>query len=166
MSAGDLQVLIFRKISKYCNTQFIFCQGLQYLIIGCGHPVEDHAPDQMCLIVSQKTGDQRNYRSSHAFCIHYQYDGGLRHLCQMIGGAFLTDAAQPVIQSHDAFHDHKLAFPAILQKQLTGAVFSGKKGVQIPRGHPQHLPVEHRINIIRTTFAGRNILSVFFKNLQ
>ena len=84
----------------------------------------------------------------------------------MIGGAFLTDAAQPVIQSHDAFHDHKFAFPALLQKQLTGALFSGKKGIQIPGRNPKHLSVEHGIDIIRTAFAGRDILSVFFKNLQ
>ena len=120
----------------------------------------------MFFIISQKSGDQRNHRFSHAFCIHHQYDGGLRHLCQMIGGAFLSYSAQPVIESHNTFHDHKLVFPAISQKQASRAVLSGEKSVQISGRNPQHLSVEHGIDIIRAAFTGRDILSVFLKNLQ
>ena len=90
----------------------------------------------------------------------YRKSQGSRNI---ISTCLIRIQTDPVIVPHHTFCHHKLRAFRVMHKPLFQALPVTKIQIQVLGINSQHLPVKHRINIIRSAFAGAYLLSGIFK---
>ena len=152
MSAFDHTVLNLRYITKNRNTQFFFQKFLHSRIEHGRHLVKDHTFDVAVLLIFQETFDIGSQGHTHPTAVYNQNHRCIRSFCKIIGTGSGCRSTHTIIITHDTFHHRNLTVCGIFCQKVSGPVFICKKCIQIPGFRTDYPAVEHRINIIRSTF--------------
>ena len=75
----------------------------------------------------------------------------------MIGGAFLTDAAQTVIIAHDPLNHRDIAVLTVVSQQIAHGVAVKKERVEVRAFRADDPAVEHGVDVIRAALKGARV---------
>ena len=165
MSALDHTVLHLRNITKNLNSQFFLQKFLHSRIQHRRHLIKDHTSDMAVFSVFHKSPDISRQRYTHPPAVHDQNNRCICHFGKIIGTGSGCRSRHAVIKSHNAFHDCNLTVLCSSGKEISGYFRLCKKGVQVSGFCSDHPAVEHRIDIVRTTFKGCRFDTTFHKCL-
>ena len=84
----------------------------------------------------------------------HQYHRGVSGPGQMPGAGGVGAAAQAVVVAHGPLQNGGAAPGAVGGQQGTNLLFIAEEQVKIVGGHPEHLPVEHGVDVIRPGLKG------------
>ena len=168
MPTLQMKSILLRHITNHLNLeshclQSLFDHLLHLRIQHRGNPVQNDSPDITVIPVFNHSLQYCQDCRCHTSCRNnqdYRKSQGSRNV---ISTCLIRIQTDPVIVPHHTFCHHKLRAFRMMHKPLFQALPVTKIQIQVLGINSQHLPVKHRINIIRSAFAGAYLLSGIFK---
>ena len=131
-----------------------------------GAAVENHAADAAFRLKAQEAFDACQYGQRRAACVHDQNGRALRLLRKLKGACACRGQPQPVIVAHDALDDAHAAAAAVFNKQRAQRVVRKEERVEVRGFCADNPAVKHRVNVVRSAFAGGRLETAVHKRLQ
>ena len=131
-----------------------------------GAAVENHAANAAFRLKAQKAFDARQHGQRRAACVYNQNGGALRLLRDFEGACARGGQSQPVVVAHHALDDAHAAAAAGVKEQRAQRVVGKEERVEVRGFRADNPAVKHRVNVVRSAFAGGGSQPAVHKRLQ
>ena len=144
------------QVPEHGNARLVFDDLLEAREVPRRNAVDDDAADLARVAKAHEPGNFRRSRQRASAPVD---DENARRvgLGGKLPGRRLRAARDAVVVAHRAFDDRDVRLPRALREKRAHERGIGEEQVEVARGGPNHLRVEHRVDVVRAALAGLHL---------